>query len=332
MHRIEVRLKPHIPDPAGRGLVKDIQDLGINSVTDVRGIDVYWLDAHLAPEKLDSICSQVLSDSLTQDCWNEKNEKPDDKGKGYQIVEVAYNPGVTDPVKDSVFKAIKDLGIPNVREVATAKRYLLRGDVTPADLDTISSKLLFNPIIQHVVNEESSPFKDIPKYEFAFVKAPIIEVAETEREKVRQQYGFSPREFAVILEYFKKEGRDPLDAEMETLAQTWSEHCVHKTFKAKLNFQGQTIDNLLKSTIIKATNELNKPWCLSVFEDNAGVIEFNDRWALCFKVETHNHPSAVEPYGGASTGIGGVIRDPMGTGMGAAPGANTDIFCFGPPA
>ena len=92
-----------------------------------------------------------------------------------------------------------------------------------------------------------------------------------------------------------------------------------------------TIDNLLKNTIIKATQELNKPWCLSVFEDNAGVIEFDDHWALCFKVETHNHPSAVEPYGGASTGIGGVIRDPMGTGLGAKPILNTDVFCFAPP-
>ena len=118
---------------------------------------------------------------------------------------------------------------------------------------------------------------------------------------------------------------------LETLAQTWSEHCVHKTFKAKFNYDGTTIDNLLKSTIIKATHELNKPWCLSVFEDNAGVIEFDEQWALCFKVETHNHPSAVEPYGGASTGIGGVIRDPLGTGLGAKPILNTDVFCFAPP-
>ena len=133
------------------------------------------------------------------------------------------------------------------------------------------------------------------------------------------------------MDYFQKDGRDPIDVELETLAQTWSEHCVHKTFKAKFNYDGMTIDNLLKSTIIKATRDLNKPWCLSVFEDNAGVIEFDNHWALCFKVETHNHPSAVEPYGGASTGIGGVIRDPMGTGLGAKPILNTDVFCFAPP-
>ncbi|GAJ16006.1 unnamed protein product, partial [marine sediment metagenome] len=121
------------------------------------------------------------------------------------------------------------------------------------------------------------------------------------------------------------------DVEMETLAQTWSEHCVHKTFKGKIKFGQTTVDNLLKSTIMKATKELDKPWCLSVFSDNAGVIDFDGRYALCFKVETHNHPSAIEPYGGAATGIGGVVRDPLGTGMGAKPIANTDVFCFAPP-
>jgi selenophosphate synthetase-related protein len=90
------------------------------------------------------------------------------------------------------------------------------------------------------------------------------------------------------------------------------------------------IPNLIKNTIFAATQKLNKPWCISVFKDNAGVIEFDDTHAVCFKVETHNHPSALDPYGGAGTGIGGVIRDPMGTGMGAFPVANTDVFCFGP--
>lgn len=331
MHRIEVRLKAHLPDPAGRGLVKDIHDLGISSVTDARVVDVYWLDAHLPPDKVDLICRQLLADSVTQEYWNEQTERPDDKSKGYQVVEVAYNPGVTDPVKDSVLKAIRDLGIPNVYAVATAKRYLLRGNLSPAELETIAGRLLVNPVVQHVVDEEVSPFQDNPRYEFAFVKVPVIEAGKAGQEKARQHYGFSEKEFQAVLEYFRKEGRDPIDVELETLAQTWSEHCVHKTFKGRYNYGGQIIDNLLKNTIIKATHELDKPWCLSVFEDNAGVIEFDDRWALCFKVETHNHPSALEPYGGASTGIGGVIRDPMGTGLGAKPVLNTDVFCFAPP-
>jgi phosphoribosylformylglycinamidine synthase II len=131
--------------------------------------------------------------------------------------------------------------------------------------------------------------------------------------------------------YFSKLGRNPTDVELETLSQTWSEHCKHKTFNSRIRLGDEVIDNLLKSTIMKVTRELNKPWCLSTFKDNSGVIDFDGRYALCFKVETHNHPSAIEPYGGASTGLGGVIRDPLGTGLGSKPIASTDVFCFAPP-
>jgi phosphoribosylformylglycinamidine synthase II len=331
MHRIEVSLKEHLPDPAGRGLVKDIQDLGVYSVIDVRIIDVYWLNAHLAPDKVELIAGSLLADSVTQDYRSGQAGQPEEAGDSYKVVEVAYNPGVTDPVKDSAIKAIKDLGIPNVSEVATAKRYILKGRINQDELNIISSRLLVNPIVQHVVDAEISPFTANPQYDFVLKKAQILGADKATLVKVRQQYGFNEKEFQVILDYYQKEGRDPTDVELETLAQTWSEHCVHKTLKGKYKYDDETIDNLLKSTIIKATRELDKPWCISVFEDNAGVIEFDDRWALCFKVETHNHPSAVEPYGGASTGIGGVIRDPMGTGLGAKPILNTDIFCFAPP-
>ncbi|MBP1706358.1 MAG: phosphoribosylformylglycinamidine synthase [Chloroflexi bacterium] len=320
-----------MPDPSGRGLVKDIQDLGISSVEEARVVDVYWLDANLAPEKLELICSSLLADGVTQDYRYSKNGKMNNGDKDFKVVEVAYNAGVTDPVKDSVMKAIKDLGIPNVHAVSTARRYLLKGEISQGELETISARLLVNPIVQHVVREELTGFPENPRYSFAYVKVPVLGLSDGELDKVRKQRGFSLREFQAILEYYRKAGRDPIDVELETIAQTWSEHCVHKTFKGKLEFNGKTIDNLLKNTIIKATRELNKPWCLSVFEDNAGVIELDRHWALCFKVETHNHPSAVEPYGGASTGIGGVIRDPLGTGLGAKPILNTDVFCFAPP-
>src|SRR6185503_18011522 len=92
----------------------------------------------------------------------------------------------------------------------------------------------------------------------------------------------------------------------------------------------RTIKNLFQETIVAATAAVKKPWCLSVFEDNAGVVAFGKKWALAFKAETHNHPSALEPYGGAETGVGGVIRDVLGAGLGAKPIANTDVFCFGP--
>ena len=144
-----------------------------------------------------------------------------------------------------------------------------------------------------------------------------------------------PRRDATIQAHFATLGRDPTDCELETIAQTWSEHCSHKTLKGRIAFEGRTIDNLLKETIFAATQNPRElgadDWCVSVFEDNAGVVRFDDEYDVCFKVETHNHPSALEPYGGANTGLGGVIRDPLGTGLGAKPICNTDVFCFAPP-
>lgn len=159
-------------------------------------------------------------------------------------------------------------------------------------------------------------------------------------------------EMKTVQQYFKKLKRNPTDIELETIAQTWSEHCKHKTLtgiieyketvggsepgvhsksKTKAKIKTKVYNNLLKETVFRATKELDLPWCISVFKDNAGVIEFDETNGIAFKVETHNHPSALEPYGGAATGIGGVIRDILGVGLGAKPLANTDIFCFGDP-
>jgi phosphoribosylformylglycinamidine synthase len=339
MHRVEVCLKPHLPDARGRGLVKDIHDLRITAISDVRLADIYWLDTDLPPDQLDLICRSLLADPVTQDYQfittptniegNWRGPGGEDKGgevaKQSHIIEVAYNAGVTDPVEDTIIKAVQDLGVSGVRSVKTVKRYLLEGQLDEQELQTICNRLLVNPIIQHVVKQFRFP--ENPQYQFRLNQIDILGKAEL----LSQQFGFTKDELQAILGYFQKQGRNPTDVELETLAQTWSEHCVHKTFKGRIKLGETTIDNLLKSTIMKATKELDKPWCLSVFEDNAGVIDFDGRWALCFKVETHNHPSAVEPYGGAATGIGGVVRDPLGTGLGAKPILNTDVFCFAPP-
>ena len=143
-------------------------------------------------------------------------------------------------------------------------------------------------------------------------------------------------EMKAIQAHFGTLGRNPTDVEIETLAQTWSEHCVHKTFKSIIHYSEEgkapeQIDGLFPTYIQRATEVIAKPWCVSVFSDNAGIIEFDETFNLVFKVETHNHPSAIEPYGGAGTGIGGVIRDALGTGLGAKPILNTDVFCFGMP-
>jgi phosphoribosylformylglycinamidine synthase II len=140
--------------------------------------------------------------------------------------------------------------------------------------------------------------------------------------------GLSLREMKKVQRYFRKKGRNPTDIELQTIGQTWSEHCFHKTFKGDIITQDGRIESLFKTYIAKATSELNLDWCLSVFEDNAGIVQFEDGYAVAAKVETHNHPSAIEPFGGAATGTGGVIRDVLG--VWADPIACTDVLCFGP--
>jgi phosphoribosylformylglycinamidine synthase len=139
-------------------------------------------------------------------------------------------------------------------------------------------------------------------------------------------------------------GTDPTDVELEVIAQTWSEHCKHKIFNATIDYsevkpgeEGNShnlkIKSLYKTYIQGPTKELAKKRTdlLSVFKDNSGVVRWDDNTAVCFKVETHNSPSALEPYGGALTGILGVNRDILGTGLGAKPIFNTDVFCFAYP-
>jgi len=140
--------------------------------------------------------------------------------------------------------------------------------------------------------------------------------------------GFSMQELKEIQAYFKTENRNPTDVELQTIAQTWSEHCCHKTFKGKILIDGKEIDSLFKTYIAKATKQIRAPWCVSVFEDNAGIVKFDKGYGIAAKVETHNHPSAVEPFGGAATGVGGVIRDILG--VWADPIACTDVLGFGP--
>ena len=333
MQRIEVSLKSHLPDARGLGLVKDIQDLGITTVSGARVVDIYWLDAELPSDKLETIGQRLLADPVTQEHRNFTGSAAQD-GKAERqthTIEVAYNAGVADPVEQTVMKAVGDLGINGVRAVRTTRRYLLRGRLTKKQRELICSRLLVNPIIQHVLEPGQFSFPSNPQYRFKLTEMDILGMDAAGLAGVRKRFGFNDDELGAIVAYYYKQGRNPTDAELETLAQTWSEHCVHKTFRGKIIFNGVTIDNLLKSTIIKATGQLDKSWCISVFEDNAGVIDFDGKQALVFKVETHNHPSAVEPYGGAATGVGGVVRDPLGTGLGAKPIANTDVFCFGPP-
>ncbi len=162
-------------------------------------------------------------------------------------------------------------------------------------------------------------------YEITLSEASEAQLLEISREL---GLGLSLQEMKTVQAYFKKKNRNPSDVELQTIGQTWSEHCYHKTFKGKIRIGNTEINSLFKTYIAKATEEINPRWCFSVFEDNAGIIRFDKGYGLAAKVETHNHPSAVEPFGGAATGVGGVIRDILG--VWAEPIACTDVLGFGP--
>ncbi len=162
-------------------------------------------------------------------------------------------------------------------------------------------------------------------FEVRMTTASLKELVEISRQLGLALNG---TEMKSVRDYFRRKGRDPTDVELQTIGQTWSEHCFHKTFKSKIRFRSNTVDSLFKTYIAGATKKIDAPWCFSVFEENAGIVRFENDFGVAIKVETHNHPSAIEPFGGAATGTGGVIRDILG--VWADPIACMDILGFGP--
>lgn len=165
---------------------------------------------------------------------------------------------------------------------------------------------------------------------FEIYEINVIDASDMQLLKISQELGvgLNLEDMRAVKKYFSRRGRNPTDVELQTIGQTWSEHCFHKTFKGSIATPEGSIQSLFKTYIAKATAELNPSWCISVFEDNAGIIEFDGDYGIAAKVETHNHPSAIEPFGGAATGVGGVIRDVLG--VWADPVACTDVLGFGP--
>ena len=328
--RIEVRNKDGVYDAVSENLKRDIKDIGIRNIEDVDFIRVYTLVGALTVKDVRSISRELLSDKVVQEYDYSKGFSPKIK-KDSHIVEIACNPGVMDPVQESALKGIKDMGL-NCEEIETSRKYIIYGNLSRKQVTVISNKLLYNKIIEHVVDLDA-PKKELAPYEYSRVEIDMLGLNDKELKKlsIEGQLYLSVEEMKVIQGHFKKLKRNPSDCELETIAQTWSEHCKHKTMMGDILYNGKMIKNLLKNTVMKVTRELNKPWCVSVFVDNAGIVKFDSKHDICFKVETHNHPSALEPYGGSETGIGGVIRDILGTGLGAKPVANTDVFCFGMP-
>lgn len=325
-------MKPSFFDANSERIRKDIQDLGIDTVEAVKTRQIFYLNGELGREAILRICQLLLVDPIVQD-YAINEALNDSIETNAWTVEISYNPGVMDPVEESTKKGIHDLGITSIKDVKTAMKYHITGELTENQRELVVDKILANKLIQHVVQPGETIFSSPEAYRFARNEPDLLGANDSELLDMSQkgQLFLNLHEMRAIQAHFIKLNRRPTDIELETLAQTWSEHCIHKTFRGRIEYNGEVIDNLLKSTIMKVTRELNKLWCVSVFKDNAGVITFDDDHNVCFKVETHNHPSALEPYGGANTGLGGVIRDPMGTGLGAKPIINTDVFCFAPP-
>ena len=333
------------PDLIAEQVAADAADLGLAADLAVSCARGYLIQGALDREQVARIADELLADRVVErtvvaPAGDDALARPPDGDR--RLIHVLPKPGVMDPVAQSARAAIADFDIP-AEAVRTLKKYWI-GRLADDRLELLSSKILANDAIEQVIVgplgfehlEVGSP------YEFKLVTVPIgrMDDAALERLSREGQLFLSLTEMQTIRARFQSLGRDPTDVELETLAQTWSEHCSHKTLAGRIRYRGPSgerrFENMLKETIFAATEEIRRQagqddWCVSVFEDNAGVIRFDDTYNVVFKVETHNHPSALEPYGGANTGIGGVIRDPMGTGMGAKPICCTDVFCFAPP-
>ena len=333
IHRIEIWPREQYDDPHAAGILSQTKELGLNGIVGIRSARLFFLAGAIDEAQLHRLAGELLADPVT-----ERYVLGAGEGNAAAVVEVHLKPGVMDPVAASTEKSARDMGAP-VEAVTTGRRYEFLGHISDTQRDLIARRLLANGVIEDVYFEAYTPPAPAGhEYQLEIRHVPIRDLDDEALERLSADGDLflNLTEMQAIQGYYRTAGREPFDVELEMIAQTWSEHCVHKTFGSEVEVYDaddnlvETIGNLIKSTVFRVTQELDRPWCLSVFADNAGVVAFDETHALCFKVETHNHPSALDPYGGASTGIGGVVRDPMGTGLGAEPVANTDVFCFAP--
>ena len=362
-YRVEIGLKPSIRDARGEKIKRRIvDDLGI-AVDSVRTIDVYTIDARLSVEEVEMAAAGPFLDPVIQEF---SIGKP--LGRDFDwAIEVGYKPGVTDNIGRTAREAIELLlqrKFSPEEGVYTSVLFLMKGGLTREQAERIATGLLANTLIQRFEvkgrkswNPEVGMGVTVPRVtgrkevrveeinlrvsdeELMRISSERVLALSLKEMKALRVYAEDPR----VREKRKKVGLggNLVDCEVEALAQTWSEHCKHKIFNARINYgdeEGKVhdIDSLFDTYVKRSTEEIrkamgDKDWCVSVFKDNAGVIRFNEDWNLVFKVETHNSPSALDPYGGALTGIVGVNRDPFGTGKGAKLIFNVDTFCFAPP-
>lgn len=332
---VEVRPAPGVGDPMGSEATESLARQGL-AVT-VASARTVLLSPALGPDHVEAAVAELLADPTAEVARITAPGDAPERSDGTLALHVCPLPGVTDNLAAAVREALQLIGI-EPRRITTARTYLLQGKGLTAE-QAVAAALrgLANDTIEQVVAGDELPFHNTPEPRRPVrVEVPLRDLDDEALQRLSRDrtLALTVEEMRTIQGHFREMDRAPTDLELETLAQTWSEHCKHKTFRGEVILEGPdgttTYRNLLKETVFGVTDKLAAPWCLSVFRDNAGVIEFDDQWGLSFKVETHNHPSALEPYGGAGTGIGGVIRDTLGTGRGAWPIASTDVFMVGP--
>ncbi|MGE4565538.1 MAG: AIR synthase-related protein [Victivallaceae bacterium] len=358
VYRIEISPLGKWRDARAEGVKKQAESFLGHPIGEVRTRDVYTVNAELTPAEAVKAASLLVNPVLQS---YRVGEAVSDNFEAFPecqyLVAIGFRPGVTDNVGRSAKSAVGDIVGRKLGEdeaVFSSVEYLFYGGISREEAALVGRKLLGNELIQTVrilAGNEPIP-ENLPVVTGAAggrVRTYDLEVSDADLLDISRKgtLALTLDEMKVIQNYFRTAaGRKdaglsacPTDVELEVLAQTWSEHCKHKIFDAIINYENlddgtkQEIVSCYKSFIKKSTHEIGKEvdFLVSVFHDNAGVITFNDKVDLVYKVETHNSPSALDPYGGAMTGIVGVNRDPLGTGQGADLLINVWGYCLGSP-
>lgn len=319
--------------------------------------EVFWVRAGKgAAEVRRALCSEVLADPLLG-VSDQRSVLPVAAGGGkWWCLEKALRPGVTDNAGHVLAEAVKLVANEDAECRSGSRLWLcLPESVSRADVQAYANDVFHNALIERVdvwTFEEARTVDDKLFAEPAWVdvKSGAAETAvetfeigalsldELERLSTDRLWALTRDELACVKTHYAGLKRAMTDVEIEVIAQTWSEHCKHKIFAANISVANERddlevparVESVFKTYIRGATRKVPAPYLKSVFEDNAGVIKVTDEWDCAIKVETHNSPSALDPYGGALTGIVGVNRDILGVGLGAHPIANLDVFCVGP--
>jgi len=346
---VDVHLRDADADHAARALVAGAAELGVSGCARARTAAGWLIEGNLSRADVERLAAAVLTDPVTESfvvaeagaaALTAPAAGP--AGELPTVLHVLPRAGVTDPAAESAQEACSLLGL-RPAAVRSVRKYWLPA-LAPADTDRLAWKLLASEAIHDVVIGPL-PHRTLAggrPWTFAQQTVPLEGLDDDALDALSRDrcLALSAAELRAVRDHYRQLGREPLEIELETIAQTWSEHCCHKTLGSPVDHVGPAgpvrYDNLLKETVFAATRKVREQlgkqdWCVSVFRDNSGVVRFDGDHDICVKVETHNHPSAIEPYGGAATGLGGVIRDVLGTGLGAKPIASLDVFCVGRP-